>query len=80
MKSPSKKRRGRPPLPPEQRQTERVEMRCTKVQREKLDLLGGVQWLRDRIDRARVVSASMVISVDLTNEARTPKSKERTSP
>lgn len=45
--------RGRPALPPEQRQTERVEMRCTKAQREKLERLGGVQWLRDRIDRAR---------------------------
>lgn len=46
-------KRGRPALPPEQRQTERVEMRCTKTQREKLERLGGVQWLRDRIDRAR---------------------------
>jgi hypothetical protein len=41
-------------LPPEQRQTERVEMRCTKAQREKLERLGGVQWLRDKIDRAVV--------------------------
>lgn len=45
--------RGRPTLPPEQRQTERVEMRCTKAQREKLERLGGVQWIRDEIDRAR---------------------------
>ena len=51
--APAKKPRGRPALPPEQRQTERVEMRCTKAQREKLDRLGGVQWIRDRIDRAR---------------------------
>ena len=49
----AKKRRGRPALPPEQRQTERIEMRCTKAQREKLSCLGGVQWLRDRIDRAK---------------------------
>jgi hypothetical protein len=48
-----RKQLGRPVLPPEQRQTERVEMRCTKAQREKLERLGGVQWLRDRIDRAR---------------------------
>ena len=48
-----KRKPGRPALPPEQRQTERVEMRCTKAQREKLERLGGVQWLRDRIDRAR---------------------------
>ena len=53
MSAPAKKTRGRPALPPEQRQTERVEMRCTKAQREKLERLGGVQWLRDRIDRAR---------------------------
>lgn len=50
---PDKPKRGRPAMPPEQRQTERVEMRCTKAQREKLERLGGVQWLRDRIDRAR---------------------------
>lgn len=45
--------RGRPALPAEVRQTERVEMRCTKAQREKLERLGGVQWMRDQIDRAR---------------------------
>jgi hypothetical protein len=28
-------------------------MRCAKDQREKLERLGGVQWIRDRIDRAR---------------------------
>lgn len=50
----AKKHRGRPALPPEQRQTERVEMRCTKAQRDKLERLGGVQWLRDRIDRAKL--------------------------
>ncbi len=48
-----KRKPGRPTLPPDQRQTERVEMRCTLAQRQKLDWLGGVQWLRDRIDRAR---------------------------
>ena len=53
MTTAAKKSRGRPALPPEQRQTERVEMRCTKAQREKLDRLGGVQWLRDRIDKAK---------------------------
>jgi hypothetical protein len=51
--APAKKQRGRPALPLDQRQTERVEMRCTKAQREKLERLGGVQWLRDRIDKAR---------------------------
>lgn len=51
--APEQKRRGRPVLPPEQRQTERIEIRCTKAQREKLDRLGGPQWLRDRIDKAK---------------------------
>lgn len=55
--APEQKRRGRPVLPPEQRQTERVEMRCTKAQREKLDRLGGVQRLREWLDRVREPSA-----------------------
>ena len=32
-----------------------VRFRCTKAQREKLDRLGGAQWIRDRIDRAKEV-------------------------
>lgn len=47
------KRIGRPPKPPEERHTERFEVRCTKAQREKLDRLGGAQWLRDKITRAK---------------------------
>ncbi len=47
------KPRGRPKLPDDQRQTERFEVRCTKSQRDKLGRLGGVQWLRERIDKAR---------------------------
>jgi hypothetical protein len=53
MQAPEQKRRGRPVLPPDQRQTERVEIRCTKAQREKIARLGGPQWLRDRIDKAK---------------------------
>jgi len=53
MTEPAKKTRGRPALPPEQRQTERVEVRMTKTQREKLDKLGGAAWIRERIDKAR---------------------------
>jgi hypothetical protein len=44
---------GRPRLPDSERYSERVEIRCTKAQREKLDRLGGVAWIRERIDRAR---------------------------
>ena len=53
MTAPAKKTRGRPALPPEQRQTERAEVRMTKAQREKLDKLGGAAWIRERIDKAR---------------------------
>lgn len=53
MTAPAKKTRGRPALPPDQRQTERVEIRCTKAQREKLEKLGGAAWIRERIDKAR---------------------------
>ena len=51
--TPAKKSPGRPALPPEQRQTERVEVRMTKAQREKLDKLGGAVWIRERIEKAR---------------------------
>lgn len=53
MQAPEQKRRGRPALPQDQRLTDRVEMRCTTAQREKLDRLGGPKWLRDRIDKAK---------------------------
>lgn len=49
----AKKQRGRPALPPDQRKTERVEIRCTKAQREKLDKLGGPACVLERIDKAR---------------------------
>lgn len=48
------KRRGRPALPEDERQSERVEIRMTAAQRAKLDLLGGAQWLRERIDKAKL--------------------------
>jgi hypothetical protein len=44
---------GRPRLPDSERFTEVVQVRCTKAQREKLDRLGGVAWIRERIDRAK---------------------------
>jgi hypothetical protein len=42
---------GRPPKPDSF--TEVVQVRCTKAQREKVDRLGGVAWIRERIDRAK---------------------------
>jgi hypothetical protein len=48
-----KRKPGRPRLPDSERFTEVVQVRCTKAQREKLDRLGGVAWIRERIDRAK---------------------------
>jgi hypothetical protein len=45
-------RRGRPPKGAAPL-TERVELRLTAGQRAKLDTLGGADWVRARIDRAR---------------------------
>jgi len=47
------KRRGRPPAAPGAGKDARVELRLTQAQRDKLERLGGAQWLRDRIDAAR---------------------------
>lgn len=46
--------RGRPPAAPGEARTERVEVRLTPAQRAKLDALGGADWLRRAIDRARI--------------------------
>lgn len=51
--TPVKRPRGRPVLPEDQRHTARVEIRMTEAQRAKLELLGGAEWLRTRIDKAR---------------------------
>lgn len=43
---------GRPPLPPERRQSARFEVRLTQAQRDKLLRLGGAAWLHRAIDAA----------------------------
>jgi hypothetical protein len=48
------KRRGRPPVPDDQRLTERAEMRMTSAERAKFDALGGAEWVRQQIRWARV--------------------------
>lgn len=53
MKPVAKKKPGRPAKPADEALTERVEVRCTKAQHEKLDKLGGAAWIRERIDKAR---------------------------
>jgi hypothetical protein len=44
---------GRPPAPPEQR-LEVVTLRVTASQKAKLAALGGGEWMRKAIDRAKV--------------------------
>jgi hypothetical protein len=44
-------KRGPKPLHGENMQA--FHFRMTKAQREKLDLLGGAAWLRERIDKAK---------------------------
>jgi len=48
------KRLGRPELPPEKSKSETVLLRMTPAQREKLAALGGAEWLRQQIERAKV--------------------------
>lgn len=48
---------GRPRVPNEQRQTERIEIRMTPAQRDKLKQLGGAQWVRDKIEKAKAAGA-----------------------
>lgn len=47
-----KRPRGRPPVAPGEARTERMELRLTRAQREKVDALGGVEWVRRQIDAA----------------------------
>ena len=48
------KRRGRPSIPADQRLTERAEMRMTAADRAKFDALGGNEWFRRQLQRAKV--------------------------
>lgn len=50
---PNKRPPGRPPAPEDARRSARVELRLTQAQRDKLERLGGADWVRSRIDRAR---------------------------
>lgn len=48
------KRRGRPPVPADQRMTERAELRMTSAERAKYEALGGAEWVRRQIQRAKL--------------------------
>jgi len=47
------KKPGRPALPPEQAQTAMIRERVTEAERAKYDRLGGKEWLRAALKRAR---------------------------
>lgn len=47
---------GRPPVKAGE-ETVTVSLRMTPAQRDKLKLLGGAKWVRDRIDRAKEPNA-----------------------
>lgn len=47
------KKLGRPPLPPENRKTARMELRLTAAQRAKVDRNGGPAWVEKLIEAAR---------------------------
>lgn len=51
--APAKKKPGRPAIEPGQ-ETQVMAIRLTKGQKEKLDLLGGPPWVRERIDKAKL--------------------------
>lgn len=48
-----KKPPGRPMLPPEQAQTAMIRERVTEAERAKYDRIGGKEWLRAALKRAR---------------------------
>lgn len=52
VQSPNDRGQGRKPIKPGE-ETVTVCLRVTPAQREKLKALGGAEWVRDRIDRAR---------------------------
>lgn len=53
MKPPAKTARGRPALPPEAGQTAMIRERVTEAERAKYERLGGKEWLRSALKRAR---------------------------
>jgi len=54
MKQPKAPTRGRPELPPEDRKDHTIRVRVTQAEAKKFDRLGGADWLRGQIKRARV--------------------------
>lgn len=53
VKQPAKKRPGRPELPPDERRDHTVRARVTAAEAAKFDRLGGAEWLRRVLARAK---------------------------
>ena len=54
---------GRKPVA-EGQQTVTVSLRMTEAQRDKLALLGGAEWVRQRIDKAKAPNAELSSKTD----------------
>lgn len=53
MIAPAKKKRGRPEVPADQRRGRTVRARVTEEEEAKWERLGGADWLRAALKRAR---------------------------
>ena len=53
MKAPAKKKPGRPELPPDERRDHTVRARVTASEAAKWERLGGAEWLRRVLARAK---------------------------
>ena len=53
MSAPAKKQRGRPAVPDDQRRDRTVRARVTAEEEAKFVRLGGAEWLRAALKRAR---------------------------
>ena len=53
VKAPAKKKPGRPELPPDKRRDHTVRARVTAAEAAKFDRLGGAEWLRRVLARAK---------------------------
>jgi hypothetical protein len=54
MTETEKRRRGRPTKPDAERLTEKLEVRLTPAMHAKAVALGGAEWMRERITRAKL--------------------------
>lgn len=53
MKNPTKKKPGRPELPPDERRERTIRIRATEGEEAKFNRIGGAVWFRAALKRAR---------------------------